>query len=76
MSNSDYGYGITQKDIDRNSLRMKHLHNEKIRPDGQSFAEFVCEKPFLGNYTDEQKKEYVELVKTVAGFYDNESNQS
>ena len=68
----DYGYGITQKDVDRYSNRPKYLHNEKLRPDGQSLAEWLAEVPFMEGSSEEEKATFMETVKRAAGFYDND----
>ncbi|MCL2064070.1 MAG: hypothetical protein FWG98_06820 [Candidatus Cloacimonetes bacterium] len=66
----DYGHGITQRDLDEYNNRPKYLHNEKIRPDGQSLSEWLTEVPFMDGCTEEEKKEFIETVKTASGFYD------
>ena len=68
----DYGFGITQADLERYQNRPQYLHNEMIRPEGQSFADFICEEPFLDDLTEEQKKEYIKIVKQAAGFEDDD----
>ena len=70
----DYGHGITQADLDRYENRPKYLHNEKIRPEGQSLADWLTEKPFLDGYTEEEKAEFIETVKRFTGFYDDDES--
>jgi len=72
----DYGHGITQKDVDRYNNRPKYLHNEKIRPDGQSLSEWLTEYPFMDGYSEDEKKEFIDTVKAAAGFYDDEEESN
>ena len=71
----DYGYGITQKDVDRYNSQPKYLHNEKLRPEGQSLADWLNEVPFMNGCSEQEKKEFIETVRRAAGAYDDEESE-
>ena len=68
----DYGHGITQADLDRYESRPKYLHNEKLRPEGQSLADWLAEVPFMDGCSEQEKAEYWETIKRASGFYDDD----
>ena len=68
----DYGHGITQKDIDKYINRPKYLHNEKLRPEGQSLADWLNEVPFMDGCSEEEKADFFETVRRAAWAYDSD----
>ena len=63
----DYGFGITQKDVDEYSKKPRYLHNKPVREDGKSFAEFINEKPFMDGYSEEEKKKVINEIRVAGG---------
>ena len=71
----DYGHGITQSDVDRYNNRPKLLKDKRYRPEGQSIADWLTEKPFLYGCSEYEKAEFIKLVRQAAG-WDDESNNT